>query len=89
MKISAHILGVLCGKNMLEICCVHMSYDGYIAMVKDQNECQPSDYMLFVGILAIEVCCAEVLFQPSFLCITQRAAWCVACGREREAYHGT
>ena len=30
-------------------------------------ERQLSDYMLFVGNLAIAVCCAEVLFQSSFV----------------------
>ena len=56
-----------CGKNMLDVRCVLTSYDEYVAMVKTRNECQLSDNMLFVGNLATAVCCAEVLFQPSFL----------------------
>ena len=36
-------------------------------MDKTGNECQIADYMVFVGILATNVCCTEVLFQPSFL----------------------
>ena len=78
-----------CGKNMLDVCCVLTSYDEYIAMVKTGNECQLAAYMLLLGNFASAVCCAEVLFQPSFLCVTQRVAWCVACGKENEAYHGT
>ena len=65
---------------MLDVCCVHTSHDEYIAMVKTGNECQLSAYKMFVGNLATAVCCAEVLFQPSFLCVTQRVAWCVASG---------
>ena len=38
----------------------------YIAMVNNGNDCQLQGYM-FHGKLAIAVCCAEVLFQPSFL----------------------
>ena len=74
---------------MLDFCCVHTSYDEYTAMVKTGIECQLSAYMLFVGKFAAAVCCAEVLFQPSFRCVTQRVAWCVACRTEHEAYHGT
>ena len=29
-----------CGKNMLDVCYVHTSYDEYIAMVKTGNECR-------------------------------------------------
>ena len=38
----------------------------YIAMVNNGNDCQLQGYM-FHGKLAIAVCCAEVLFQPSSL----------------------
>ena len=51
-----------CEKNILDVGRVHTSYDEYIAMVKTGNECQLSTYMLFVGNIAIAVCCAEVLF---------------------------
>ena len=40
----------------------------YIAMIKTGNECQLQGYMLH-GKLAFVVCCAEVLFQPSFPCV--------------------
>ena len=52
----------------------------YIAMLKTGNEWQLWSYML-QGKLAIVVCCAEVLFQPSSLvssdvppgeCVTER-----------------
>ena len=52
---------------MLDVCCVPSSYDEYIATVKTRNECQLSAYMLLLGNLAAAVCCAEVLFQSSFL----------------------
>ena len=49
----------------------------YIAMVKTGNECQLSVYMLLHGNNATAVCCAEVLFQPSFsLCHQTR---CLVC----------
>ena len=62
---------------MLDVCCVHTSYVEYIAMVKTRNECQLSAYMLFVGNFATAVCCAEVLFQPSFL--VSLNAWPECC----------
>ena len=77
------------GKEMLNACCVHASYDEYIAMVQTGNECQLSAYTLFVGKLFTAACCAEVLFQPSFLVPLNAFAWCVACGTEHEAHHGT
>ena len=40
----------------------------YIAMIKTGNECQLQGYVLH-GKLAFVVCCAEVLFQPSFPCV--------------------
>ena len=52
---------------MLDVGCDHTTYDGYTAMDKTGNECQIADYMLFVGSFATDVCCTEVLFQPSFL----------------------
>ena len=73
---------------MLDVC-VPTSYYEYIAMVKTGNECQLSAYMLLLGNLATSVCCSEVPFEPSFLCVTQRVAWCVASGTEHEAHHGT
>ena len=62
---------------MLDVCCVPASYDEHIAMVKTGNECQLSAYMLLLGKCAIVVCCAEVLFQPSFLPVVSvlRAEW--------------
>ena len=41
---------------------------GYNAMIKTGNECQLQSHMLH-GNLAFVVCCAEVLFQPSSLCV--------------------
>ena len=46
-------------------------------MVKTGNECQLSGYMLLLGNFATAFCCAQVLFQPNFPCVTQRVAWCV------------
>ena len=46
----------------------------YIALIKTRNECELQGYMLH-GKLTIVVCCAEVLFQPSFLCAEKRVAW--------------
>ena len=40
---------------------------GYIATVKTRSECQLSAHMLLLGMFSIVACCAEVLFQPSFL----------------------
>ena len=74
---------------MLDVCCVPTSYDEYIAMVKTGNECQVSAYMLLLGNLATAVCCAGSVVPAKFPCVTQRVAWCVACGTEHEAYHGT
>ena len=48
-----------CGKNMIDVCCDPTLYDEYIATVKAGNECQLATF-------ATAVCCAEVLFQPSF-----------------------
>ena len=31
---------------------------------------------------------ARKCLPAKFLCVTQRVAWCVACGTEHEAYHG-
>ena len=58
-----------CGKKMLDVCCVPTSHDEYITIVKTGNECQLSAYMLLLGKCAVVVCCAEVLFQPSFLLV--------------------
>ena len=71
-----HLRG-LCGKNMLDVCCFLASYDEYIAMVNTENECQRAAYMLLLGKYPIAVCCAEVLFQPSFLPVvgTWHAEW--------------
>ena len=76
----------VCGKNMLDVCCVLASYDGYIATVKIGNECQLSAYMLLLGNLATAV---GTVVPAKFPCVTQRVAWCVACGMEHEADHGT
>ena len=58
------------------------SDDEYIAMVKTGNECQLSVYMLLHGNNATAVCCAEVLFQPSFsLCHQTR---CLVCCMRNE-----
>ena len=46
----------------------------YIAMTKTRNECELQGYMLH-GKLAIVVCCAEMLFQPSFPCAEKGVAW--------------
>ena len=51
---------------MLDVCCDPTLYDKYIAMVKVRNECQFTAYMSLHGNLAFAVCCAEVLFHPSF-----------------------
>ena len=40
---------------------------GYIATVKTGSECQLSAHVLLLGMFSIVACCAEVLFQPSFL----------------------
>ena len=70
---------------MLHVCCVRTSYDEYIAMVKTRNECQLSAYMLLRGNLAAAICCAEVLFQPSFLHVVNMLPTELCHG----AYHGT
>ena len=66
-----------CRKNMLDVCCVPKSYDEYVAMIRTANECQLSAYMLLLGTFATVVCCAEELFQPSFLHVvsTLHAEW--------------
>ena len=60
-----------CGKNKLDVCmflCRMVSTpDEHIAMAKAGNECQPTVYMSLHGNTAIVVCCAEVMFQTSFL----------------------
>ena len=70
---------------MLDVCCVPMSYDQYLAMVKTGNECQVSAYMLLLGKFATVVCCAEVLFGPSFLHVVSTLLAELCHG----AYHGT
>ena len=67
LNVSPDILVLRSQKNMLDVCFVPTSYDEYIAMVKTGNECQFSALMLLLGNFAIVVCCADVLFQPSFL----------------------
>ena len=46
-------------------------------MVKTRNECQLSANMLLLGKFATVVCCAEVLFHPSFFHVacTLQAEW--------------
>ena len=78
-------MGIWCGKNMLDVCCVPTSYDENIAMVKTGNECQLSAYMLLLGKFAIVVCCAEVLLQPSFLHVVNT----LPAELRHGAYHGT
>ena len=62
---------------MLDVCSVPTSYDEYIATVKTGNDCQLSAYILLLGKFATMVCCAKVLFQPSFLHVvsTLHAEW--------------
>ena len=72
-----------CGKNVLDACCVPKSSDEYIAVVKTTKECQLSAYLLLFGKCAIAVCCAEVLFQSSFLHAVSTLH--AECG----TYHGT
>ena len=62
---------------MLHVCCVPSSQDEYFARVKTGNECQLSANMLLLGKFATVVCCAEVLFQPSFFDVvsTLHAEW--------------
>ena len=54
------------GKIMLDVYCVPTSYGECIAMAKTGNECQLLAFMLLLGKFSTVVCCAEVLFQPSF-----------------------
>ena len=69
VSISAHSMGAKILTNPIspKLCCDPTSYDEYQAMVKTGNQCQLSAFILLLGTCAIAVCCAEVLFQPSFL----------------------
>ena len=60
-----------------DVCCVGTSYDECIAMVTIGFEFQLSACVLMLGEFATVVCCAEVLFQPSFLNVvsTLHAEW--------------
>ena len=65
-NVVVHFYHQMWEKNMLDVCCVLTTYDEYIAMAKTGNECQLSACLLLLGKFAVVVCCAEVLFQPSF-----------------------
>ena len=68
MSLKVDVSRRVCGKNMLDVCCVHAPYDEYIVQkVKPGNEFQFSACTRCCsGKFAIVVCCAEVLFLPSF-----------------------
>ena len=61
---------------MLDVCCVPTSYDEYIAIVTTGNECQLSDYMLFVSNLATAVCACKCCSSQVSLC---HSTHCLVC----------
>ena len=65
--------------------CLMLMCSVVVSMVKTRNEFQLSAYMMLVGNFATAVCCAEVLFQPSFLHVVNTLSAELCHG----AYHGT
>ena len=51
--------------------CLMLMCSVVVSMVKTRNEFQLSAYMMLVGNFATAVCCAEVLFQPSFFHVSR------------------
>ena len=58
-----------CGKNMLDVWGFFASYVEYLLCNGPDHECQRSAHLLLLGKFATVVCCAEVLFQPSFFLV--------------------